>query len=182
MSLYAWHFLRSINGVPTLGNGAGHAPAVGEWLEVAPPLDICHRGLHASWRAIDALGFVSWGSAIACLVEVDGIGGEHADKLVCSRRRIVAMVECDDVLRLFAREAALSVAQYWTMPPVVRKYLETGNEEIRAAAWAAAVAAARAAAVAAARDAAWVAAWADLNALLESLLLGAMDQEGAELP
>jgi hypothetical protein len=164
----AFHFLRSVDGVPTLGNDAGPAPAIGEWLEVTDTLRICVRGLHASWRAIDALEFVSWDDAIACLVEVDGLGEEQANKLVCSRRRIVAMVECDDVLRLFAREAALSVAQYWTMPPVVRQYLETGNEEIRAAAWDAA------------RDAAGAAARDDLNALLESLLLGAMNQEGWE--
>ena len=245
----AWHFVQLVDGVPTLGNGAGPAPAVGEWLTVEPPLIICQRGLHASWRAIDALDFVSWDNAVACLVEVDGIGEEHAEKLVCSRRRIVAMVECDDVLRLFAREAALSVAQYWTMPPVVREHLETGNEEIRdaardaarTAAGAAARDAARDAAGDAARTAAWAAAagagcggdagcgagggcgadcgvgcgggagcgggcgggggmrrglrrglaagaWdagarpaarADLNVLLESLLLGAMEQEGS---
>ena len=142
----------------------------------------------------DALDFVSWDNAAACLVEVEGIEAEHAEKLVCSRRRTVAMVECDDVLRLFAREAALSVAHLWTMPPIVREYLETGNEEIGAAArdaardaawdaaWAAAWAAARDAG-----DAAWDAAWDaardaagdDLNSLLESLLLGAMEQEGS---
>ena len=69
----AWHFLRVIDGVPTLGNNAGPAPDVGEWLTVDGPLTICHRGLHASWRAIDALDFVSWEGAAACLVEVEGI-------------------------------------------------------------------------------------------------------------
>ena len=67
-----WHFLRVIDGVPTLGNNAGPAPDVGEWLTVDGPLTICHRGLHASWRAIDALDFVSWeGAAATVLVEVE---------------------------------------------------------------------------------------------------------------
>ena len=170
----AWHFLRLVDGVSVLRDGKTPAPPVGEWLEVAPPLSICNHGLHASWRAIDALDFVDWDNAAACLVEVDGIGEEHAEKLVCSRRRIVSWVPCDDLLRLFAREAALSVAQHWTMPAVVREYLETGNEAIRAAAGAAAGAAARAAAWAAAG----AAAWADLNHLLESILLGAMPDTG----
>ena len=38
------------------------------------------------------------------------------------------------VLREFARWCALSVAHLWDMPDVVRQYLQTGNEEIRAAA------------------------------------------------
>ncbi len=89
------------------------------------------------------------------------------------------------------------MAQYWTMPSIVREYLETGNEEIRAAAWAAASAAASAAAWdaawAAASAAAWAAAWAaasaaawaaasaaawdDLNSILESILIAALDVE-----
>src|SRR4029078_12741210 len=107
----------------------------------------------------------------------------------CTRRKVLAYAPCDDVLRLFAREAALSVLHLWQgeVPAVVREYLETGNEEIRDAAWDAARAAAWDAgwdaARAAARAAAWAAAWAaaraaawddaisDLNSTLESMLL-----------
>ena len=184
MSNLAWHFVRSVNGVPTLRDGRP-VPPVGEWLEEPGDIVMCQRGLHASWRAFDALGYVSWEGAIACLVEVEDIAAEQKDKLVCRRRRVVAMVECDDVLRLFAREAALSVLHLWEgeVPAVVREYLETGNEEIgdaaRAAAWdaarAAAWAAARDAARAAARDAARDAAISGLNATLESMLLAAME-------
>jgi hypothetical protein len=161
----AWHFTRIVDGRPVLRDGVTPCPPVGEWLTVGPPLVICERGLHASWRAIAALGFASWDNAAACLVEVDGIEAEHAEKLVCARRRIVSWVACDDLLRLFARESALSVAHPWAGPAIVREYLETGNKEISAAALAAraAHAAAWAAASAAARD--------ELNCMLESILL-----------
>ena len=49
----------------------------------------------------------------------------------------------------FARWNALQVLHLWNAPELVQEYLETGNEAIRAAAWAAA----RAAAWDAARDA-----------------------------
>ena len=35
-------------------------------------------------------------------------------------------------LRLFARQAALSIAHLWQMPEIVRQYLETGREDLRA--------------------------------------------------
>jgi hypothetical protein len=80
------------------------------------------------------------------------------------------------VLREFARECALDVIHLWDAPQIVRDYLESGDDNLRAAAraaarvaawdaaraaaWDAARAAARAAAMAAAGDAAWAAAWA----------------------
>ena len=47
-------------------------------------------------------------------------------------------------IRRFACDCALDVIHLWDAPPIVKKYLETGDEKIRAAA----------------RDAAWDAAWA----------------------
>jgi hypothetical protein len=68
----------------------------------------------------------------------------------------------DEAFRGLARKFALHVIDRWDAPAVVRQYLETGNEEIRAAArnaaWAAAWDAARDAARAAAEAAAWAAA------------------------
>src|SRR5678809_1439617 len=104
----AWHFVALEDGKPVLRDGRP-LPAVGEWLVESPPIKICKKGLHASWNVLDALSYRPWGSLVACLVEVDDILEEMSDKLVCSRRRIVGMVECDDILLLFAREAALSV-------------------------------------------------------------------------
>ena len=147
----AWHFTRMRDGVPVLRDGVTPVPLT-DWLVHEGPVAICSQGLHASWRALDALTFCDWPDAAVCLVEVEGIAAEeHADKIVCCRRRVIAWTPCDDLLRLFARECALSVVHLWEPPPIVREFLETGREEIRAAAKAAAWAA---------WDAAWDAAWA----------------------
>jgi hypothetical protein len=155
--IQAWHFA-----------GAGlrdgrPLPADGEWLVHEGEVAICESGLHASERVIDALQYAP-GSTI-CRVTCRDIVAREDDKLVCRARRIDWRIEnADDLLRAFARKAALSVIHLWDAPDIVRRYLETGDESIRDAAWAAARdaawAAARAAARGAARDAAWDAAWA----------------------
>jgi hypothetical protein len=164
----AWHFVEK-----TLRDGSP-IPKDGVWLEHKGPVVICESGLHASRDPFDALQYAP-GSTL-CLVNVDGIEYEQEDKLVCRRRKIVARMDATEMLRYFSRMQALSVIHLWEAPDVVLDYLMTGDEEIRAAAWAAAKAAAwaavrdaardaawaavRAAAWAAARDAAWAAAWA----------------------
>ena len=159
MSTLAFHFVRVVNGVPTLRDGRP-MPPIGEWLEEPGPIEICVRGLHASIRAIDALPYLEWDNAAACVVELDGIVETpgHTDKVVGSRRRVLGWSPCDDLLRLFARECALSVASRWEMPANVREYLETGDEDLRSAAGSAAWSAARDAAGSAAGSAAWSAA------------------------
>ena len=178
----AWHFLRKdANGVPVLRDGVTSAPAIGEWLEHAGEVEICRSGLHASWRAIDALGYSTWENAVACLVEVEDVGAEQNDKFVCTRRRIVAMCDADETLRVFARQCALNVAHLWSPPQVVLDYLNTGDGSLRSAAEAAAEAAARSAAEAAARSAAGAAAGDAArdkqNTMLESMLLAEMEVE-----
>src|SRR5690606_23832545 len=114
---------------------------------------------------------------VLCLVEVEGIEAEHEDKLVARRRRIVRRVDLTDDLRAFARQCALDVIHLWEAPDVVRRYLETGDDSLRDAAWdaardvardvaawtaatvRAAVRAAAARAAAARDDAGWAAAW-----------------------
>jgi hypothetical protein len=143
----------------TLRNG-DPVPADGEWLEVSGPLVICEHGLHASMHPFDALRYAR-GNNLA-LVEIDGDIISQNDKVCARRRRIIRRIDATDMLRLFARQCALDVIHLWDAPPVVRQYLETGDETLRdaarAAAWAAAWAAARAAAGDAARDAARAAA------------------------
>ena len=185
MSL-AWHYVRGTGADMKLRDG--RPAVVGEWLEHTGPVGICASGLHASWRAFDALSFVEWEGGSVCLVDVDGVVTEQTDKFVCTRRRIVFAVACDELLRMFSRECALSVLHLWRreVPAVVREYLETGREDLRAAAWAAARDAARAAAWASARAAAWASARdaaraakiSDLNATLESLIFAAAIQDG----
>ncbi|MBK7406408.1 MAG: hypothetical protein IPJ41_17850 [Phycisphaerales bacterium] len=165
--MLAYHFVGN-----NLRDGR-NIPPDGEWLEHSGPLFLCESGLHASVDPFDALTFAP-GSTL-CLVEVDGDIVEGDDKLVCRRRKIIARIDAGPLLREFARWCALQVIDLWDSPKVVRDYLETGDEAIRAAArdaartaaWSAAgevaLAAARAAAGAAA-DAARAAAWSAAGA------------------
>ena len=152
----AWHFVGA-----TLRDGRP-IPADGETLKHRGKLLPCERGLHASDRLIDALQYApGW---TLCRVRMGGTIKRETDKLVARERTILWRIDATDVLRAFACKCALDVAHLWDMPPIVRKYLETGDESIRAAARDAARAAARDAAWAAAWDAAWTAAWAAARA------------------
>jgi hypothetical protein len=138
-------------------------PADGEWLVHEGPVEICVSGLHASRHPFDALQYAPGGTL--CLVECEDIVTEHDDKFVCRRRKIVKRIEATGLMHEFARICALSVIDKWDAPDVVRRYLETGDESIRAAARAAALDAARDAARDAAGAAAWAAEWAAARAL-----------------
>jgi hypothetical protein len=148
----AWHFVGD-----ALRDGRP-VPADGVTLKHKGKLELCASGLHASERLIDALKYAP--GPILCRVQMGGTIKKESDKLVARQRTILWRIDSTDVLRKFARQCALDVAHLWNMPPVVRQYLETGDESLRAAAGAAAGAAAWAAARGAARDAAGAAAWA----------------------
>jgi len=156
----------------------------------------CKSGLHASTRAIDALSYAR--GPVVTLVECEDIL-DHGDKFLCRKRTALWGYDATDELWTFARLAALEVLHLWPdAPDVVREFLETGDESLRDAAWAAAWAAAwdaawdaawvaaRDAARAAAWDAAWAAARAAardatldrLNEILESLLIGGAVSRG----
>lgn len=152
-------------------------PAVGETLVHEGPIFWCESGLYASRTAFDALQYAP--GPILHRVTCEDVEREEHDKLVCRRRTIVASVDATGLLREFARKCALYVIHLWDAPGVVRRYLETGDESLRAsaeaaeweaawraeweaarrAAWGTAWAAARDAAWAAARASAWEAAW-----------------------
>jgi len=152
----AYHFVGE-----TLRDGRP-VPKDGEWLVHEGEVEMCESGLHASKHPFDALQYAP--GETLCLVEVEDVVGRGDDKLVCRRRKIVARFDATELLRSFARKQALKVIHLWDAPDVVRRYLQTGDEELRVAAWAAASAAARDAAWAAAWDAAWAAASADASA------------------
>jgi hypothetical protein len=135
-------------------------PVIGEWLEHDGPVVPCESGLHASEHPFDALQFAP--GNLLHLVEIEGDLQEHGnpvDKVVGRRRRIVATIDAEPLLREFARWCALQVIHLWDAPQIVREYLETGDESKRDAACAAAWAEARDAACAASWDAACAAAW-----------------------
>jgi hypothetical protein len=139
-------------------------PAIGQWLEYDGPVVPCMSGLHMSEHPMDALKYAP--GSMLHLVELEGdlrAHGEPSDKWAGRRRRILATVDAEPLLRQFARLCALRVIHLWPAPDIVRRYLETGDESLREAArqaaWEAAWGAAWEAAWGAARQAAWEAAW-----------------------
>lgn len=160
MSVIAYHFTGK-----TLRDGSP-IPPIGEWLEFTGPVKMCESGLHASRDPFDALQYAP--GPFLHKVECDGIVEEQSDKLVCTRRKIIASFDATEMLRYFARMQALSVVHLWDAPDVVLDFLMTGDEALRDAAWDAAWAAWAAAwdAARAARDAAWAAARQEFNALV----------------
>ncbi len=167
--MLAWHFCEESrrtrwNDLPIV---------VGGTIKHDGKLVLCESGLHASAKALDALVYAP--GPIICRVKLSGEILTSEDKLVASERTCIAMADATDILWSMARWYALQVIHFWDAPAGVREFLETGKEELRAAAgeaaeaaaraaraaaWGAAGAAARAAAWAAAGDAAWAAAWA----------------------
>ena len=168
----AWHFVGD-----ALRDGRP-IPVDGVTLKHKGKLELCASGLHASERLIDALQYAP--GPILCRVKMGGTIKKESDQLVARQRTILWRVNSTDVLRKFARQCALDVAHLWNMPPVMKQYLETGDESLRDtassaawaaakdvtkdAAWAAAKDVTKDAARDAARDAALAAVWADASA------------------
>ncbi|MFX4223013.1 MAG: DUF7666 domain-containing protein [Thalassobaculum sp.] len=124
--MLGWHFVDE-----TLKDGRP-VPADGEALTHDGPISLCEQGLHASERVLDALKFAS--GNVICRVECDAVGDRQADKFVCGSRTILWRLDGEEVLRAFARKVALDVADFWDMPDEVRRFLETGNDNLRVAA------------------------------------------------
>jgi len=146
-----------------LGYGDGRYIRTGETLRVNPDkLEPCVYGLHAAIRPIDALR-CSAGNMI-CLVELGGkiirYGSpmDNVSRLCAAERTCLSFFNGEALLREFARRQALinieAIEPFTDEYNLIVQFLETGDEKIRAAAWAAARAAARAAAWAATRAAA----------------------------
>ncbi|WP_423156467.1 DUF7666 domain-containing protein [Stenotrophomonas maltophilia] len=177
--LTAFHFVAD-----TLRDGRP-VPADGELLVHDGEVRLCAQGLHASIDAFDALQYAP-GNTL-CLVELTGTIVRGDDKVAASERRIIKRIDAEPLMREFARWSALQVIELWDAPEVVRQYLTTGDESLRAAAraaawdaawaaaWAAARDAARDAARAAARDAARAAAWAAQRERFNKMVRGAFD-------
>ena len=110
-------------------------PAEGAWLEQDGPIIPCKLGLHASEHPLDALEY-SPGTRLH-RVELDGdlqSHGDPVDKWVGRRRKILASIDAEFLLREFTRWCALQVIDLWDAPLMVRDYLKTGNESLREAA------------------------------------------------
>ena len=133
-----YHFCREDR---RLGFGDGREIRVGETLAVDCEPILCHRGLHASRRLIDALKYAP--GPVVAKVQLGGIVVHGTDKSVATKRTTIAIADCTDILRAFARKCALDVLHLWDAPEVVERYLRTGDESIRDAARDAATGAAR---------------------------------------
>ncbi|MGI0014072.1 MAG: DUF7666 domain-containing protein [Nitrososphaera sp.] len=151
----AWHFVGE-----TLRGGAP-VPPDGEKLIHTGALKFCKSGLHASKDVLDALKYAP--GPTLCRVRLSGLILVSEDKFVASERTIIWRRCVEAELRVFARWCGLSVARFWVMSPVVRQYLESGAEDLRAlvrkATWAKELNVARSAAWAAAGEVPWDAAW-----------------------
>ena len=145
-------------------NGDGRKIVIGETHKVKGAIIPCEHGLHLSKRIIDALQYAP-GPVIYRVVGSGAIipHGYPVDKYACSERTYVSGgIDISDTLRLFARKCAIEVIRLWDAPDIVVRYLKTGDESIRDAAWAAA------------RATAWDAARAAQNEMLERMVLEAL--------
>jgi hypothetical protein len=117
---------------PTLRNGEP-IPPIGEWITCKGKIVPCKNGLHASPDAFDALQYAP--GNLLHRVELDGDitpHGDPVDKFAARKRMIVASIDATGILRLFARRVALDVIDLWDAPPIVKEYLESGDESKRA--------------------------------------------------
>ena len=147
----------------------GRKPIKGRTHKVKCDPVLCESGLHASVRLIDALQYAT--SDVVWRVQLGGTIVHGNDKCAATERKYIHRIDIEAELFQFSRWSALQVIHLWDAPAVVREFLETGNDALRAAARDAARAAAwdsarasardaaRDAARAAARDAARAAAW-----------------------
>jgi hypothetical protein len=183
MSILAWHFVKRHNFAPVLRDGV---TIVQDVTTYDGPMEMCHTGLHASVKALDALGYAP--GPIACRVECSGDIETSNDKLICRRRRVLWMCyaarplklwACDCAERALLRERAAGREpdpRSWKGIEIQRAYLDgkATIEELKEAERASSAAsyaarnaasyAASSAAWAAARDAASSAAWAAARA------------------
>lgn len=161
-----WHFLQ-----PDRRMLDGNVAAPGYVYSVEGPLRLCDWGLHASRRAIDALGYAP--GPVVGRVEQWGDIIHGGDKYVARHREYLWITDASEVLRGYARWCASEVLHLWKepVPQVVMDWLATGDELLRDAArrvsWRAAESAtdsaARRAALSATdsagQSATWIAAW-----------------------
>ena len=152
-TILGWHFAQNDM---RLGYDDEREIRDGETLHHDGELVMCKSGLHYSERIINALHY-SRGHMI-CRVEGPADALVESDKRCGAWRKCLWHIDGEELLRDFARWCALQVIDKWDAPDVVRKYLETGDESLRYAAWYAAGAVTEAAAGVAAGAAAGAAA------------------------
>ena len=113
-----------------LPNGDGRKVVVGVRLRVPPPVRLCDRGLHGSRHVLDATKYAECSTLWRTRHSGTVVRGD--DQLVSSVRVHLGRIDdAQPIIRAFMRRVALDVTKFWSPPPVVREYLETGREDIR---------------------------------------------------
>ena len=129
-------------------------------------VSMCHSGLHASRRIIDALGYAP--GAVCCQVLLWGDVVEGKDKLVARNRLVLSALDITPHLNEFTLGCATAALlltdvqdqRCWDAIEAKRAWLRGDIDASElSAAWSAAWSAARSAARSAAEYAAWSAAW-----------------------
>ena len=103
-------------------------------------IEPCENGLHASEHPLEALCFAQGSNLTLDRVELGGTivaHGDPPDKYAASERTHLKRIPADPILKEFARWCALQVTHLWDCPPEVKQYLETGDESLRDAVFAA---------------------------------------------
>ena len=141
----SWWFAAS----DKLPHGDNRKVIIGKTHSLRGDIVICRHALHGSIHPFDALRYAT--GPYLYKVEQWGDISQEKDKVGSRYRKYIAKHDVTQELRLFASQQALSVIHLWDAPNIVKEYLNTNNELIRAAA--------RDAIRAAIRAAAWDAAW-----------------------
>ena len=162
-----WHFLGEDK---RLRYRDGRKVEIGKTIKVSCQPVLCKSGLHASYRAIDALKYAS--GPIICRVMLGGTLIVGDDKVAATERTVLAMADATTVLHEFAcwcatralKTANVTDERSWNAISTKLKWLrgEATDEELSAAcsaAWSAAWSAVKSAAWSAAESAAGSAAW-----------------------
>jgi hypothetical protein len=134
---------------------------VGKVLTFVGEPELCKQGLHASQRIIDALGYAP--GPVVCRVELSGTIVHGGDKMVATKRKVVAMADASNVLFEFSMDVAARAMERvgwddersWNALDIRRAHmmgladdadLSAARSAARSAAWSAARSAARSAA------------------------------------
>ena len=139
-----------------LGYGDGRLCEDGVTHRVSCKPILCEQGLHAATSIRDALMYAA--GPVIWRVALIGTVLHGNDKMVAGQRRYLWHVDGEELLRRFSRMCALDVIDLWDAPAVVVRYLQTGDDSLRQAAYEASAwdnAWARASASALARASAW---------------------------
>jgi hypothetical protein len=88
---------------------------------------MCHSGLHASKRIIDALKYAP--GMVLCRVELEGAltTEHHKDEYVALRRRILWRERAGHIMEDSRRKCALKVLANWAAPEGVKEFLKSGD-------------------------------------------------------